>query len=185
MSVLYDYDRPTLTVPVSSGDHVAGPATAPLTLVEYGDYECPFCRAAQGPVHEARRLFEGELRFVYRHFPLTQIHPRSFPAAEAAEAAGAQGRFWEMHELLFASQDRLGARDLLQLAVQLRLDATRVARELAEHTHAEKVRAHFMSGVMSGVNGTPTFFVNGVRHNGGYDLESLVETLQTVEPAVA
>jgi protein-disulfide isomerase len=178
--LMYDLHRPTLTVPISNNDHVAGPATARVTLVEYGDYECPFCRAAQPVVDEVRQLFEGGLRFAYRHFPLSQIHRQAFAAAEAAEAAGAQGRFWQMHEAIFASQD-LSARGLLTLAVRIKLDVPRAARELAEHTHAETVRSHFMSGVMSGVNGTPTFFVNGVRHNGGWDKQSLVEALRSAE----
>jgi protein-disulfide isomerase len=168
------YDRPALSVPLGPGDHVAGPPTAPLTLVEYGDYECPFCRAAHPAVKQVRQILGAELRFAYRHFPLTQIHPHALPAAEAAEAAAAQGRFWEMHELLFSRDDDLGAEGLLDRARELELDLSRFARELADHTHAQTVRAHFLSGVRSGVNGTPTFFVNGVRHNGGYDVPSLL-----------
>jgi protein-disulfide isomerase len=118
-----------------------------------------------------------ELRFAYRHFPLTQIHPHAQQAAEAAEAAAAQGRFWELHDLLFTHQDRLTLQDLLGYAAALGLDVPRYALELENHVHAPRVREDFLSGVRSGVNGTPTFFVNGVRHNGGYDLESLLEAL--------
>jgi protein-disulfide isomerase len=114
MSVVFEHPR--LTVPVSERDHVLGPATAPVTLVEYGDYECPFCRAAHASVEQVRQVMGNDLRFVFRHFPLSQIHPHAYQAAEAAEAAGAQGRFWEMHHLLFANQDRLGLRDLIGYA---------------------------------------------------------------------
>ena len=174
----YLLDRPMLTVPVSERDHVRGPATAPLTLLEYGDYECPFCGAAHPIVKEVERLLEGDLRFAYRHFPLSQIHPHAYQAAEAAEAAGAQGRFWEMHDLLFEHQDRLGTPDLITYADALGLDLTRFVHDLETHAHAPRLREDFLSGVRSGVNGTPTFFVNGVRHNGGYDLPSLVEALR-------
>ena len=174
----YLLDSPMLTVPVSERDHVRGPATAPLTLLEYGDYECPFCGAAHPIVKEVERLFEGDLRFAYRHFPLSQIHPHAYQAAEAAEAAGAQGRFWEMHDLLFEHQDRLGTPDLITYADALGLDLTRFVHDLETHAHAPRLREDFLSGVRSGVNGTPTLFVNGVRHNGGYDLPSLVEALR-------
>jgi protein-disulfide isomerase len=170
-------DEPRLTVPVGDRDHVRGAAAAPVTLVEYGDYECPFCRAAQASLDQVLQIADGGVRLVYRHFPLTQIHPRSQQAAEAAEAAGAQGRFWEMHDLLFEHQDRLGIRDLLGYAAALGLDVSEFAGALESHVHAPRVREDFLSGVRSGVNGTPTFFVNGVRHNGGYDLRSLLAAL--------
>jgi protein-disulfide isomerase len=174
----YVLDRPTLTVPVSERDHVRGPSTAPLTLLEYGDYECPYCGAAHPIVKEVERLLEGDLRFAYRHFPLSEIHRHAYQAAEAAEAAGAQGRFWEMHDLLFEHQDRLGTPDLAGHAEALGLDLARFARDLESHAHAPRLREDFLSGVRSGVNGTPTFFINGVRHNGGYDLPTLVEALR-------
>jgi protein-disulfide isomerase len=170
-------DRPRLTLPVGGRDHVRGPATAPLTLLEYGDYECPFCRAAHPVVEQVMQIMSDQLRFAYRHFPLAQIHPHAQGAAEAAEAAGAQRRFWEMHNVLFEHQDRLAARDLLAYASRLGLDVSRFAIELNTHAHAPRVREDFLSGVRSGVNGTPTFFINGVRHNGGYDLESLLTAL--------
>jgi protein-disulfide isomerase len=169
---------PRLTLPAGERDHVLGPETAPVTIVEYGDYECPFCGAAH-PVTKALVQTLGEnLRFAYRHFPLSQIHPHAFQAAEAAEAAGAQGRFWELHDLLFEHQDRLDTQDLLSYASALGLGLEAFAADLAEHRHAQKIREDFSSGVRSGVNGTPTFFVNGVRHDGGYDLDSLLEAVQ-------
>jgi protein-disulfide isomerase len=172
------FERPRLTVPVGERDHVLGPATAPVTLVEYGDYECPFCGAAHATLEQVRQVMGDDLRFVYRHFPLTQIHPHAYQAAEAAEAAGAQGRFWEMHDLLFENQDRLGLRDLIGYAGALDLDLERFVTELRGHAHAVRLREDFLSGVRSGVNGTPTLFVNGVRHDGGYELESLLEALR-------
>ncbi len=174
----YVLDRPMLTVPVSERDHVRGPSTAPLTMLEYGDYECPYCGAAHPIVKQVERLLEGDLRFAYRHFPLSEIHPHAYQAAEAAEAAGAQGRFWEMHDLLFEHQDRLGTQDLLGYAEALGLDLARFAHDLESHAHTPRLREDFLSGVRSGVNGTPTFFINGVRHNGGYDLPTLVEALR-------
>jgi protein-disulfide isomerase len=176
MSVLMS--PPRLTVPVGRRDHVVGPATAPITIVEYGDYECPFCGAAHPVVKALEKALDDNLRFAYRHFPLSQIHPHSFQAAEAAEAAGAQDRFWEMHDMLFEHQSRLGTQDLLAYASALGLKLESFAEDLSEHRHAPRVREDFLSGVRSGVNGTPTFFVNGVRHDGGYDLASMLEASQ-------
>jgi protein-disulfide isomerase len=172
-------DRPRLTVPISERDHVLGPASATATLVEYGDYECPFCGAAFEVVEELRRMFAHELLFAYRHFPLTQIHPHALDAAIAAEAAGLEGRFWEMHAMLFTHQDRLSVPDLIRYAEIVGVDATRFSEHLANATLETRVRADFLSGVRSGVNGTPTFFVNGVRHNGGWDLASLAATIRS------
>jgi protein-disulfide isomerase len=177
MSVVFE--RPRLTVPVGERDHVLGRATAPVTLVEYGDYECPFCGAAHASVEQVRLVMGNDLRFVFRHFPLSQIHPHAYQAAEAAEAAGAQGRFWEMHHLLFENQDRLGLRDLIGYAGALGLDLERFVTDLRGHAHADRLREDFLSGVRSGVNGTPTFFVNGIRHDGGYDAEALLEALRS------
>jgi protein-disulfide isomerase len=176
MSVLTT--SPRLTVPLNERDHVIGPETAPVTVVEYGDYECPYCGAAY-PVTKALQQRLGEnLRFAYRHFPLSQIHPHSYQAAEAAEAAGVQDSFWEMHDMLFEHQARLSTQDLLAYAGALGLELERFAEDLAEHRHAPKIRDDFFSGVRSGVNGTPTFFINGVRHDGGYDLASMLEAVQ-------
>lgn len=172
-------ERPRLTVPVSKRDHVLGLATAPVTLVEYGDYECPYCGAAHRSVERVLQVMGNDLRFAFRHFPLSQIHPHAYQAAEAAEAAGAQGRFWEMHDLLFENQDRLGLRDLIGYAGALGLDLERFVTDLRGHAHAGRLREDFLSGVRSGVNGTPTFFVNGLRHDGGYDVEVLLEALRS------
>jgi protein-disulfide isomerase len=170
-------DRPRLVVPIGPRDHAIGPATARLTLLEYGDYECPYCGAAHPVAKQVLRLLEGELLFAYRHFPLTQIHPHAMQAAEAAEAAGAQGHFWEMHDLLFDDQDRLDAEDLLTRARLLGLDLELFASDLAQHRHAARVREDFLSGVRTGVNGTPTFFANGVRHNGPAAVDALLASL--------
>jgi protein-disulfide isomerase len=173
-------DTPRLTVPVGERDHVHGPPTAPVTLVEYGDYECPFCGAAHQVVHELQRMLADDLRFAFRHFPLTQIHHRALGAALAAEAAGAQGRFWDMHDLLFANQESLGPQAYVALARTLALDLPRFTRDFEQETYAPRVREDFMSGVRSGVNGTPTFFINGVRHNGGFDLRSMLDAIGDV-----
>ncbi len=170
--------RPVLTVPVGDRDHVLGPVTALVTLLEYGDYECPYCGAAHPTLKQVKEMMGEDLRFAYRHFPLSQIHPRAYQAAEAAEAAGAQGRFWEMHDLLFGSQDRLELRDLMAYATTLGLSLERFVTDLRSHVHAGKLREDFLGGIRSGVNGTPTFFINGVRHNGGYELEELLEALR-------
>jgi protein-disulfide isomerase len=176
MSVLLE--RPTLSLPVSERDHVLGPETARVTLLEYGDYECPYCGAAHPEVKHVVGAMGDDLRFAFRHFPLTQAHPHAYQAAEAAEAAGAQGRFWEMHDLLFENQDRLGLRDVMTLATALGLDLERFVGDLRSHAYAGRLREDFLSGIRSGVNGTPSFFINGVRHDGGYDQASLLEAIR-------
>jgi protein-disulfide isomerase len=169
---------PRLTVPVNEHDHVLGPITAPVTMVEYGDYECPHCGQAHHMVKQLRQLMGHRMCFVFRHFPLTTVHPHAQQAAEAAEAAGVQGKFWEMHYVLFEHQQALEPGDLLQYASALGLNVPRLRSELATHMHAPRVREHFMSGVRSGVNGTPTFFINGLRHDGTFDLDALVDALE-------
>jgi protein-disulfide isomerase len=166
-----------LVLPVSERDHGQGPMNAPATLVEYGDFECPFCGQAHPIIKAVQGRLGRRMRFVFRHFPLTEIHPRALPAAEAAEAAGAQGRFWEMHDLLFDSQPALDDADLLRYAGRLGLELPRFVTELAEHVHEPRIREDFMSGVRSGVNGTPTFFINGIRHDGPWDADTLTEAL--------
>jgi protein-disulfide isomerase len=172
-----------LTPPVSQRDHILGPSRAPLTLVEYGDFECPHCGAAFPVVKEIGKRLGDRLQFVYRHFPLTQVHPHAELAAEAAEAAGAQERFWEMHDLLFENQQSLDDRNLLLLAESLDLDMERFTSELLEHAHHARVREDFMSGVRSGVNGTPTFFINGLRYDGPWQtlLTELTERASVAE----
>ncbi len=165
--------RARLAVPVSSRDHIRGPALTPVTLVEYGDFECPYTRRARPVVRRLRQDFGDQLRFVFRNFPLMRIHPHAQAAAEAAEAAAAQGRYWEMHDLLFDNQRHLEDEDLRRYASKLHLDMARFGRELAEHAHARRVREDFRGGLKSGVRGTPTFFVNGLRHDGRNDIAAL------------
>jgi len=172
-----------LTPPVSETDHRSGPDDAPVTLVEYGDFECPACGAAYPNVEIVRQKMGARLRFVFRHFPLTQMHPHAMRAAEAAEAAGAQGKFWQMHDWIYEHQETIAPEDLVAAAAHLRLDVKRFEADLGAHRNEKTIRDHFMSGVRSGVNGTPTFFINGVRHDGGYGLEELLETIQAAAPA--
>ena len=168
-----------LAVPVTpERDHVRGRLDAPLTMVEYGDYECPFCGMAYPVTEEIIDRLGDDLLFAYRHFPLSTVHPHAALAAEAAEAAGSQGRFWEMHGLLFADQQHLKPADLIARAEVLQLDVERFADDLRTNAHGAKVRSDFLSGVHSGVNGTPTFFINGRRHDGPADLPSLMASLQ-------
>jgi len=157
-----------LTPPVSAHDHVAGPDDAPVTLVEYGDYECPYCGMAHPIVKAAQLTLGSQLRFVFRNFPLAEIHPHARLAAQAAEAAAAQGKFWEMNGTLFEYQNALEVEDLIGYAKALGLDATQLARDLEAGTYEKRVRDDFRSGVRSGVNGTPTFFVNGDRYDGSW-----------------
>lgn len=155
-----------LTPPVSERDHTAGPESAPVTLVEYGDYECPYCGMAHPIVKAAQQRLGNQLRFVFRNFPLREIHPHAQHAAEAAESAAAQGEYWKMHDAIFEHQHALEDEDLVAYADSLGLDGQRVAADLANETYAKHVREDFRSGVRSGVNGTPTFFINGERYNG-------------------
>jgi len=159
-------------------DHIQGPAEAAVTLVEYGDYECPYCGAAYPIVKDLQARMGDKLRFVFRNFPISTSHPHAEQAAEAAEAGAAQGRFWEMHDLLYENQRRLRDQDLHGYAEQLRIDVGRFDKDLAEHVHAARVREDFMSGVRSGVNGTPSFYVNGARHDDSYDFETLLAALE-------
>jgi len=164
--------------PVEARDWARGPASAPVTLLEYGDFECPACGRA---FHELKRLERGlhdRIRFVFRHFPLSQMHPHATLAAEAAEAAGAQGKFWEMHDTLFVNQGALALDALLSYARQLRLDVQRVSLDLDQHLFLPKVRRDFLDGVRSGVNGTPTLFINGTRWDGPYTAEALLRGMR-------
>jgi protein-disulfide isomerase len=162
-----------LTVPVGERDHIQGSLDAPVVMVEYGDYECSFCGAAHLVVKELQRQFGDELAFVFRNFPLVTVHPHALDAAEAAEAANAQGRFWPMHDRLFEHQHALEDESLVEHAVALGLDVERFVADLAEQRHLPRIREDLSSGARSGVNGTPTFFVNGIRHESGNDLASL------------
>jgi protein-disulfide isomerase len=168
-----------LTMPVTEDrDHIQGPADAPVTLLEYGDYECPYCGAAYPIVKEVQARIGERLRFVFRNFPITTSHPHAERAAEAAEAAAAQGSFWRMHDVLYENQKLLSDEDLRTYAQQVGLDLDVFDRELAEHVHAARVQEDFMSGVRSGVNGTPTFYVNGARYDDSYDLDTLLGALE-------
>jgi protein-disulfide isomerase len=149
-----------------------------LTLVEYGDYECPFCARAHPVVVTLLQTLGNELRFGFRHFPVTTTHPHAQKAAEAAEAAGAQDHYWQIHDLLFGNQYALSDPDLVRYAGELGLDIKRFADELEWHVHRSRVREDFLTGVRSGVNRTPTFFINGVRHDDGFDLPTLTAALE-------
>jgi protein-disulfide isomerase len=170
-------DVARLTLPVSARDHAQGPADAPVTLVEYGDYECPHCGRAYPIVKEVQRRLGSRLRLVFRNFPLSESHPHAQHAAEAAEGAGAHGRFWEMHDMLFEHQQALLDRHLVSYAAAIGLDAAAFADELRAHTYKGRVREDFLSGVRSGVNGTPTFFINGVRFDDSWDPDTLTAAL--------
>ena len=173
-----------LVLPVSEErDHVQGPGSAPVTLVEYGDYECPYCGEAYPIVKEVQRRMGDRLLFVFRNFPITTSHPHAEQAAEAAEAAAAQGKFWEMHDLLYENQSHLEDDDLRRYAEQLGLELDAFDRDLAEHVHADRVHGDFMSGVRSGVNGTPTFYLNGTRYDDSYDAATLLDALERAAAA--
>ena len=163
-----------LSPPVGEGDRVRGPADSPVTLVEFGDYDCPHTVRAYSVVRGLRGRLGDRLRFAFRAFPLTELHEHAQVAAEAAEASAAQGRFWEMHDRLFEAHRRLANEDLLRYADEVGLDLERFRRETDEHVYAGKVRENLLSGLRSEVRGTPTFFINGVRHDGSYDFETLL-----------
>jgi protein-disulfide isomerase len=171
-----------LVLPVSPRDHVRGSLGANQVLVEYGDYECPHCRSAGPTVNEVQRQMGDSLAFVYRHFPLANAHPHAWKAAEAAEAAAAQGRFWEMHDDLFEHQEALDERDLVVYARDLGLETSRFSLDLSAGMHLAHIDEDFRSGVLSGVSGTPMFFINGIRHEGSYDVDSLLSALRDLRP---
>jgi protein-disulfide isomerase len=173
-----DDSRARLTLTVGARDHVRGAADAAKTLVEYGDFECPFSGRAYPIVKAVQKHFGKRLRFVFRNFPLADIHPHAQHAAEAAEAAADQDRFWEMHDALYEHQQALDDRHLVGYAKAQGLDEARVQQALRSHDKAARVREDLTSGVRSGVTGTPTFFINGIRHDDAWDLESLIEALE-------
>lgn len=172
------YFEARLVLPVGERDHAAGRADAPVTLVEYGDYQCPYCGQAYPIVKEAQQRLGDRLRFVFRNFPISTAHPHAQHAAEAAEVAGGQGKFWEMHDALYEHQDALDDDNLLRLAEQVGLDTEAFDQAMIAHAMADRVHEDFMSGVRSGVNGTPTFFINGFRYDESWDVESLVAALE-------
>lgn len=175
-----------LRPPVNEKDHRLGNAAAPVTLVEYGDYQCPHCGHAHPLIKRLIEEMGDHLQFVYRHFPLQEIHPAAYMAALAAEAAGKQGRFWSMHDLIFEHQDSLHGNMFLDFAYALKLDMHRFGEDWRSKESQEKVESDFESGIRSGVNGTPGLFINGsmlYTYDGSY--ESLVEAVQVAEDEVS
>jgi len=175
----HKHEGPQLAPPVGERDHAQGSASAPVTLVEYGDYECPHCGRAHPILKAVQKRLGKKLRLVFRNFPLREMHPNAENAAEAAEAAAAQGKFWQMHDALFENQDALALEDLVSYAAEVEIDATRFTAELKAHSHAPRVHEDFLSGVRSGVNGTPTFFLNGTRYDGSWDEDDLVAAIES------
>src|SRR2546426_2406202 len=173
------YEAPRLAVPVTpERDHIEGPVKAALTLVEYGDYQCPYCGAAYPEVKKVQKNLGPELLFVFRNFPLKNVHEHAMTAAETAEAAAVQQKFWPMHDFLYEHQATLGDPNIaLGYARKLGLDTQKFEREIAQHTYQKRIKEDFMSGVKSGVNGTPTFYINGVRHDGEAVAKVLIEAL--------
>jgi protein-disulfide isomerase len=173
--------RVQLQLPVGARDHVQGRADAPLTLVEYGDFESPACAEAYPIVRDLQRRLDDRLRFVFRHFPLTEAHPHAQRGAEAAEEAGAQGHFWEMHDLLFEESGPPDDAQLRRCARLVGLDMAAFERALATHRHAERVGEDVLSGLRSGASGTPTFFINGARYEGPVEVDALLEAIFLAE----
>jgi Na+/H+ antiporter NhaA len=165
-------------------DHIRGPKAAPVTVVEYGDFECPYCGRAEPAIRDVLAGY-GDVRYVWRHLPLTDVHPHAELAAEAAEAAAAQGSFWEMHDTLLRHQDALRPADLVRYAAELGLDAERFARDLRRHAYAARVAEDVDTADLGAVSGTPTFFINGQRHHGAYDSASLAQAVRTARAVAA
>jgi Na+:H+ antiporter, NhaA family len=169
---------PGLDRPVGLGDHVAGPPEAPLELVMYGDFQCPYCTAAQGTLRRVRERLGDRLRFVFRHLPLTEIHPDAQRAAEASEAADAQGAFWPMHDALYAARGALGEDDIARAAARIGLDADRIRAELQDGTHTARVERDAQDARRMALPGTPSFFANGALVEGAFDARSLIDALE-------
>jgi len=167
-----------LRVPVAANDHVQGSKDAAITLIEYGDYQCPYCGAAYPVTKQIQKHFGNQLRFVFRNFPLTEIHPLAAVAAEAAEFAADHNHFWEMHDLIFENQRALSVPTLLELASALRLSPNLLEKALQTRSYEQKIRSDFLGGVKSGVNGTPTFFINDQRYNGSPEFRELVAAIE-------
>jgi protein-disulfide isomerase len=172
-----------LRVPVGPGDHVQGPANASVTLVEYGDYECPHCGHAYSIVKALQKQFGNRLRFVFRNFPLRELHPHAEAAAETAEFAGEHRKFWEMHDLIFENQSALSERLLSELAQRLGLDTVALRESLRSGEFSERVARDFSGGVRSGVNGTPTFFINGARHDASFQFATIAAAIEVAAAA--
>ena len=170
-----------LVLPVSDRDHVRGNVDAPITLLEYGDYECPDCFHAAPIVNQLREQFGNKLRFVFRHFPQSNVHPHASTAAQAAEAAGQQGKYWEMHDVLFKHQHDLIDHDITHFALMIGLELYRFEADMSSERFAARVREDYASGVASGVKGTPTFFINDVRYRGKATVEDLAAALRNTQ----
>lgn len=166
-----------LTQPISSIDHVQGSSNAPAELVEYGDFQCPYCGAAFPILQQVLRKMGDRMQFAFRNFPLLEMHEYAQVAAEAAESAAAQGKFWEMHSMIYSNQDDLDVDHLYAWARSIGLDMDRFEQDLSDHAYEGKVHEDFMSGVRSGVNGTPTLFINGQRYEGPVELHALLDRL--------
>lgn len=171
-----------LIIPISASDHIQGNEKAALTLVEYGDYECPYCGAAYPIVKRIQKHFGDKLRLVFRNFPLVESHAHAGIAAITAEFAGSKNKFWEMHDLLYENQDKLELPDLLSFAASLSLSKEDLRNAIENEQFKEKIKDDFMGGVRSGVNGTPTFFINGVRHNDSFEYDVLLDALNRQKP---
>lgn len=169
-----------LKVPVTPEDPIQGHEDALITLVEYGDYECPYCGMAYPVIKKIQKHFKDQLRFVFRNFPLTEIHPHAEMAAEAAEFADQYDRFWEMHDLIYENQSNLSKPFLLELGERLRLSVPELESAIDRHLFQDKIRKDFLGGVRSGVNGTPTFFINDHRYDGSFEYNELVAALESV-----
>jgi protein-disulfide isomerase len=163
-----------LSVPVTDQDHIRGPLPAPVTLLEYGDYQCPYCAAAHPTVQDVLQRRPDTVRFVFRHFPLTNVHQYAELASETVEAAAARDRFWQMHDWLFEHRERFNPGYVRVAAEQLGLPPDAIDREVNEHLYLDRIQRDFAGGIRSGVNGTPTFYINDVRHDGGYTLPELI-----------
>jgi protein-disulfide isomerase len=167
-----------LAAPVSAVDHLLGAPHAPVTIVEYGDFECPNCKQAAPAVKLLLNKYAGRVRLVYRHFPLEEVHPHALGAAQASEAAAGQGKFWQMHDLLFESQHHLKPSQLRGYALKLELDMVRYDAEIGDEVYLQRVREHEESAIRSGVRATPTFFINGRLHDVSYGLHLLSEGVE-------
>ena len=177
--MMSDAKEQKLPIPISENDHIRGPADARITVVKYGDFECPDCHRAHKAIRSIIRPIENKIRFVYRHFPLINIHPRALRAAETAEAAAAQGKFWEMYELLFLNPNKLDDKHLRGYAKDIRLDLGQFDRELNEGAYTEKIRRQYQQNLIYGITGTPTFYINDVRYNDS-DVERMVNYIKSI-----
>jgi len=174
-----------LTLSINSKDHILGNPNATLELIEYGDYECPFCGRAYPILKDIKQKLDGDIKFVFRNFPLSKIHPHAFMAAVATEAAARQGKFWEMHDIVFENQRSLDEENILRFASLLGLDTDRFREDLQDKLLVEKVEKDFESGLRSGVNRTPSFFINGEKFEGDWATGELLEYLKSQLAAIS